>query len=418
MNIKKLLKEIDFSCPEEDVNTIKEESKRIVNLIREGLKKKKLKAEVFIGGSFAKGTLVRSKDYDVDIFVRFEDGENISNKLEKSLLKNKLGKVDKIHGSRDYFAIKQGKFVFEIIPVKKISKPKEMENVTDISYFHVNYAKRKINKKLAREIAIAKAFCKAHGIYGAESYIQGFSGYALECLIIHYKTFEKMIRELVKVKDQLILDPEKMYKKQQDIKVNINQSKLQSPVVLVDPTWKERNVLAALSRETFEKFQKAGINFLKNPNESHFEIKKINLEDIKKKARGKEFVNILITTDRQEGDIAGTKMKKFSEFLIVEMKKYFDIEMKEFVYDEKKTAELFVIAKSKKEIVRNGPPADFNLKKAVESFKRANKNVFEKDGRLYARIKINFTLSEFMRNFSKKETQKIKEMGITNFVVI
>lgn len=418
MNIKKLLEEIDFSCPKEDIEIINEESKRIVNLIKEGLKKKKLKAEVFIGGSFAKGTLVKSKDYDVDIFVRFDEGGDISDKLEKSLLKKKLGKVDKIHGSRDYFAIKQGKFIFEIIPVKKISKPKEMENVTDISYFHVNYIKRKINSKLSREIAIAKAFCKAQGAYGAESYIQGFSGYALECLIINYKSFEKMVRELAKVKEQLILDPERMYKKKQDIQININQSKLQSPIVLVDPTWKERNVLAALSKETFEKFQKVAKNFLKNPSKSYFEIKKIDIEEIKKKAKGKELIHIEITTDRQEGDIAGTKMKKFSEFLIMEMKKYFDIEMKEFIYDEKKTSELFVIAKSKKEIIRKGPPIELNMKRACESFKKSNKNVFEKDGRLYAKIKINFTLSEFVKNFSKKEAQKIKEMGITNLETI
>ena len=38
--------------------------------------------------------------------------------------------------------------------------------------------------------------------------------------------------------------------------MNLNASKLNSPIILIDPTYKQRNTLAALSNETFENFKK------------------------------------------------------------------------------------------------------------------------------------------------------------------
>lgn len=419
MNIKRLLKELDFSCQKDDFKVMKEGSDQIVHILKKEIKKRKINAEVFIGGSFAKKTLIKSSEYDVDIFVRFLEGGEISKNLERIIPKNLFGSLEKVHGSRDYFRIKDGKFVFEIIPVKKISRPKEMENVTDLSYFHVNYVKKRINEKLAREIALAKAFCKANEVYGAESYVGGFSGYALECLIIHYKDFERMLRELVKVKDKIILDPEKKYKKKESIMVELNQSRLQSPIVLVDPTWKERNVIAALSKESFAKFQEAARNFLKKPTLDFFKIKKVDCSALEREAENNEadFAHIRLKTDRQEGDIAGTKMKKFSDFIINETGKYFDVRKRVFEYNGKKGADLFVIAKRKKEVIKRGPPIEFGMERAVEAFKRANKNTFEKEGRLYARVYIKDRLSKFLKNFKDKEKEKIKSMGITKIEI-
>ena len=58
----------------------------------------------------------------------------------------------------------------------------------------------------------------------------------------------------------------------------MNSSKLTSPIILVDPTYKQRNALAALSEETFEKFKQASKKFLKNPSIKYFEIVKWDLE--------------------------------------------------------------------------------------------------------------------------------------------
>jgi len=427
MNAKRIFDEVasSLSVSKEEQKILIKESERITSLIREGLKKAKTSAEVFVGGSFAKNTLVKGEFYDIDIFVRFdwkyEDiSRLLSNVLEKLTKKNKL-KLEKLHGSRDYFRIIVRKnIIFEIVPVIKIKKPKEARNVTDLSYFHVNYVKRELKKgKLEREVILAKQFCKAQKIYGAESYVNGFSGYALECLIINYKSFEKMLKELSKAKpgERIIIDSEGLYKKKNDVLFEMNESKLGSPIILIDPTWKERNALAALSRETFEKFQDAASSFLKKPSRDFFIVKKFNLEALKEKAKKSkaEFVKIELETDKQPGDIAGTKLKKFASYLEKEMSRYFQIIEKEFDYSGKSKAAAYLIAKSKGEIIRIGPPK--TLSEHAKAFKKQNKNIFEKQGILHARIKVNFSAKKFINEFSKKYAKTIKSMDITSLKI-
>ena len=181
---------------------IKEISLEFCLGLEKKLKAKKIKAEVFIGGSLAKGTLIKKDKYDIDIFIRFDEkyrDKDISGLLESAIEK----KARKIHGSRDYYQIARGNTIIEIIPVIKIKKPEEAGNITDLSYFHVNYVKRNLNEKMRKEVLLLKKFFKAAKVYGAESYINGFSGYGAECLIIVYKSFEKALKELLKVKENI-----------------------------------------------------------------------------------------------------------------------------------------------------------------------------------------------------------------------
>jgi tRNA nucleotidyltransferase (CCA-adding enzyme) len=416
MKVKDVLKKLDFSLDKEEVKTLSKKTKELTDKIKSIVKKEKIKAEVFVGGSFGKGTLEKSDLYDIDIFVRFEKSyKELSEKLEGILNKADM-KAEKVHGSRDYFRILDGKIVFELIPVLKIKKPTDADNVTDLSYFHVNFVKKNINKKIRREIGITKKFCKAAGVYGAESYVNGFSGYAVECSMIYFKSFEKMINELLKVKEgeKKIIDIKKFYKKKEEISFRMNESKLKSPVVLVDPTWKERNILAALNDETFRNFQKTAREFLKNPSEMFFVVREKNFNEFKKNSNG-EALQVVIKTDRQEGDIAGTKMKKFSRFLLEEIRKYFEVVKMEFHYNYEKTGELFVLAKSRGEIVRKGPLTKDEKNSA--RFKKANDDVFEKEGVLYSRQKIDFTLEEFLKRLRERDAEKTKEMGITDFEI-
>ena len=270
---------------------------------------------------------------------------------------------------------------------------------------------------MAKEVLLAKQFCQAQGLYGAESYIQGFSGYALECLIIHYKSFLKMIRVLSKAKDRVVTDPEKHYKKTRDILFALNESRLQSPIVLVDPTWKERNVLAALNRESFRKFQETVKRFLKKPSREFFKEHKINVENLKKLAQKKkaEFVHLQIETDKQEGDIAGTKMKKFAGFLERELGHYFEVIEKEFEYSGREKANLYLIVKAKKEILLLGPPV--NMKEHTQAFKKKHKEVFEEKGYLFAKEKINFSAKQFLGEYKREQAKKIREMKIISLEI-
>lgn len=420
MSLKKVLSGLNFLLNEEKRKELSKEAKEIIVLFNSEIKKQKIEADVFLGGSFAKGTLTAEDGYDVDLYVRFDwKYENISEHLDSiisKLSKNTKYKIEKVHGSRDYYRLVKNEVVFEIIPVVKIKKPVEMRNVTDLSYFHVNYVKRKITAKTSREIGIAKAFCKAQGVYGAESYIQGFSGYSLECLIIYYKSFEKFLKESVKVKERVIVDPENKYKKNQAL-FEINESKLSSPIILIDPTWKERNALAALSMETFRKFQEAAKLFIKKPSNSFFEIKKFDEKafEVTAKKNKAEHLHLKISTNKQEGDIAGTKLKKFSKFLLREINEYFSVSDSHFEYNDKQDADLFIILKSKGQIVRIGPP--IKMAEACIRFKKNNKEVYEKFGYLHAKIKITDNAEQFISKFASKFDKTIKEMDITNLTI-
>ncbi len=417
MSIKDITLNLNIIPDKETIKYLKKQTKEFIELLKRETIRQKINADVFLGGSFAKNTLVKKEKQDIDIFVRFDwEYEELSSKLEKIVkdaLKGKKFRITKIHGSRDYFRVEKNNIIFEVIPVLKIRHPREARNVTDLSYFHVNYVKNKINDKLSKEIALAKTFCRAQGAYGAESYIQGFSGYGLECLILYYKSFEKMLRELAKVEgDRLIIDLKRYYKNKDEVLFQINESKLKSPVILVDPTWKERNVLASLSWRAFRKFQEAIRKFLKNPRKEFFEEKKIDINKLINKAKKSksEFLHLMIQTDKQAGDIAGTKLKKFAKFLIEEISRYFEVLQEEFEYNEKQTANVYLILKSKGEIIKIGPP--LKMTKNALAFKKANKNVFVKNELYHARINVDFNASGFLKDWMKKNARKIGEMDI------
>ena len=419
-NINSILKEVL-----EKVEPSKEELKDIENLLedfikklRKNIKTQKINAEIFIGGSFAKSTVIRKDCYDIDIFIRFDKKfKNISD-LAKKILRN-VKNVSLIHGSRDYFRIKASKdLFFEVIPVRKIKNPRKAENITDLSYSHVRYIKRKIkSEKILDDIRLAKAFCYGNNCYGAESYVNGFSGYALELLIYHYNGFLKFLRAMTKIKEKEVIDIEKYYKSKQQVLIDINAAKIQSPIVLIDPTYKQRTTLAALSDETFRKFQKTCRNFLKNPVIKAFEIEKIDLEKVRKNAKRKEYEFVLVEakTKKQEGDIAGSKLLKFYRHLGNEIEKYFKIKSRGFEYNGKKSAKYFFTVKRKPELLIRGPLE--SQKEHVKKFKKKYKKVFTKRGKIYSRKKLNFTLKKFLNDWKKKHKQKIKDMAISGLRV-
>ncbi len=433
--LKKALKKVE--PPKEDLELIENSLKYFLEEFQKKIKKMKIDAEIFVGGSFAKNTVIKKDKYDVDVFVRFPENQrfsvsktskkqkvsddkkyDISKLLEKAL--KGFRNVTKIHGSRDYFKIKIGpSFFIELIPVKKIKNPKEAENITDLSYSHVKYINKKIkSKKLLDEIRLAKAFCYANKCYGAESYISGFSGYSLELLIYYYKSFIRFVREITKIKEQKIIDIEKAYKNKSLVLMDINSAKLNSPIVLVDPTYKSRNVLAALSYETFREFQKACKKFIAKPSYSSFEIEKIDLKKIKENAKSKnyEFLLIETKTHKQEGDIAGSKLLKFYRHLEFEIKDFFSVKKKGFAYNGKKTAKFFFVVKNKGEIIHSGP--SLKDKKNVERFKKKHKNTFSKKQRIHSKRKINFTLRNFINIWKNKNKKKLREMDISSLKLL
>ncbi|MGV8151536.1 MAG: SMODS domain-containing nucleotidyltransferase [Candidatus Nanoarchaeia archaeon] len=389
----------------EDLDAINRVLKEFLIEVKQKIKTKKINASVFVGGSLAKKTIIKKQEYDVDIFVRFNKKyEDIALELENILKSTKYSKkIKKIHGSRDYFQINEKNIILEVIPTLEIKKPSEAKNITDLSYFHVGFVKKCIekNKNLALEIMLAKAFMHAQNLYGAESYIHGFSGYSLELLIIHYRTFERFLREAAKLKDEkIIIDYLGIYKNKKDILREMNESKIQGPIILVDPTYKERNALAGLNNETFLKFKKEAQEFLNNPSRDFFK-KKTVYDSIKNK---KGLIKISVKSSKQKGDIAGSKIKKFFGFFVYSLKREFDIKLAEFEYNEKENIGYyyFILENKKPEIIIGPEVTDIeNLLR----FKKMHKDAFIKENRAYAKLNHNMNFKEFFEKI--KNNKKI-----------
>lgn len=347
------------------------------------LKGARLKA--YLGGSLAKGTLTRGeKKPDIDIFVVFETEEKTFG-LGDILGKIKLpGKLKLVHGSRDYYRIDCEDFILEVIPVVKVIDPLDAVNVTDVSLRHVAYVRDAIERDsaLGDQIRLAKAFTRANRIYGAESYIHGFSGYSLEVLVIHYGSFVKFLKGL---KSGGVIDTLSQHRNKTEVLREINKAKTKGPIVVVDPTFKYRNISAGLGQKTFDEFRLVAEEFLKNPSLDFFEKKELDVGSLKEFAsrKGARFIELKLSTDRQEGDIAGTKMKKFLDYLVSEFnRKGQEILKVEFDYPGVlQNANGYIIVVEKNEVEIRGPSVD--MTEAVKKFKKAHKGYTMRKGVLY-----------------------------------
>lgn len=401
------------------------EEQKIVNTKTKALVKKlrKIKeASVLIGGSDAKGTVIRKELRDVDIFVAFNYkkysrcSSKLSDILARELKKLKI-KFIRLHGSRDYFYYSPSltynnakiRLKFEIVPILKITKPEQALNVTDVSPLHTKYIKKKILKKkeLADDIRLAKSFCYAQGCYGAESYVRGFSGYALEVLVIHYNSFMNFIRHAAKwrkemYKGKVIIDPKKFYKSKDEVLFALNESKLLSPLILIDPIQKDRNATAALNEENFNQFINACKKFLKKPSERFFVKSVIDEKVLRKLARkGEKLICIGLSLMPGKEDIIGAKLKKIFDFILEEFERNgFVVRKKIFDFSfSKSKAHFYFIIKNpllSKYVEHRGPP--ISMKEYANDFlnkwKGRSKKIFEKKGRLYAIVERKFCRAE------------------------
>lgn len=386
---KKILKKIKPS---------KEEEKIILNKIDEVLSNIKIKdAEAILGGSGAKRTWLKGT-HDIDIFVKFDynkyKNKNISKILEKEL--EKKFKITKVYGSRNYYQIIKGNFTFEIVPVFNVKKASEAKNITDVSPLHAKWVKKHSNEKLLDEIKLTKAFFKTNKLYGAESFIKGFSGYVLEILIIYYGSFNKLVSAIKKWKKPVIIDIEKHGSAK-----TLNISK-KSPLILIDPVQPDRNAAAALSEECFNKIVK-----LANKKIS-FKEKKINSKDY----------NLILKAVPNEGrrDIIGAQLLKIFEFIKYRVNKKFGIIKSNWEWDEKDNAIFYYKTKVNllpEQKLHYGPPLTAR-KIHIESFKKKYKKYKIKNKKLSIILPVKYRkINDFVKNLLKERyiKEKIKKIS-------
>jgi len=388
MDLAKVLKKIKPSKFEEYVIEKK------VNSFLKKLNKNLNDSRAIVGGSFAKGTWLKGK-YDIDIFVLFNDDTNASEYLE-SVLEVLFKNVKRIKGSRDYFQLNYMGLNFEVVPVLKINKVEEARNITDVSPLHVKWVRSKAGRKLCDEIRLTKAFARAQGVYGAETYVKGFSGYVLEILTIYYKGFENLVKGASKWKPYQVIDISKHYE-------GINKSKV-SCLIVVDPIDRERNAAAALSMDKFKKFVNSCNGYLRNKNINFFEKRKITLNDLEDK-------DLVLKVKPLEGreDVVGTKILKFLQFVEKELiGEGYKVNESDWYWDGDALIWFKVhsveLPKYKKHC---GPPLD--KKENVKEFKLKwrHEKIYTENNRLYVFIpRRNIFLKDFVKDLLKNSDIK------------
>lgn len=212
------------------------------------------------GGSYAKGTWL-SKDADVDIFIRFkkstseEKFEKISKKIGFASLKKYSPYVR--YSEHPYVEAKIYNTKINVVPFYDV-KIGEWKSSADRSTFHTKFMQKSLTLKMKNEVRVLKTFLKSNEIYGAEIAKQGFSGYVSEVLILHFGSFENIIKSISQIEENQVIGK--------------TSKNFETPIVVIDPIDSNRNLAAAISNENIGKFvlicrafkDKATLTFFKN----------------------------------------------------------------------------------------------------------------------------------------------------------
>lgn len=214
------------------------------------------------GGSFAKNTWL-AEDADIDIFIRFKKStsdkkfEKISKKIGFHALKKYFPYVR--YSEHPYVEAKIKDTKINVVPCYDV-KIGQWKSAADRSPFHTRFMGKSLTLQLRNEVRILKAFLKSNGLYGAEIAKQGFSGYVSEVLILHFGSFENVIKSISEIKEnQVIGNAEK---------------KFETPIVIIDPIDSTRNLAAAISNENLGKFVFIARSFKEKPKLEFFKQKK------------------------------------------------------------------------------------------------------------------------------------------------
>ena len=142
-----------------------------------------------------------------------------------------------------------------------VKNPEKIKSSVDRTPFHVRFVKN--NLKKPDEVRLLKQFCIANKCYGADVKTLGFSGYICELLIIKYGSFMNLAEKAAKWRACQVITFENL--KNEDA-----CSRFKTPMIVVDPVDRNRNVGAAISAEKFYTFVDACKKFITKPNKKFF----------------------------------------------------------------------------------------------------------------------------------------------------
>ena len=249
------------------VNVLEKFSNLIKHKLYNCIERKGLEIEIEEVGSFAKNTLLNDK-WELDIFVLLKNkDDNWINNNGKDLLLSCLGDFPTIikYSQHPYVTVSYMGLEADVVPTVYVEKPRKKGMGVERTPFHTNYINSKLNQCQKDDVKLLKSFLKGLSIYGAESHIEGFSGYLSELLIAYYGSFYNTLINASKWKDIVYIDIENNGDKDYLLK-----KYPKSRLIVVDPIDPYRNVAAAVSTKSLSTFILASKLYLNNPNAAFF----------------------------------------------------------------------------------------------------------------------------------------------------
>jgi len=417
----------------EKVIPTKEEREREKLIADEVLSKLKAKGvKPMLVGSLAKDTDIRGNK-DLDVFILFPcelercELERRGLQVAKELFEDMKLEYEIDYAEHPYVIGRYNKeYTIEIVPCYDTPKKK---SAVDRTPYHTKYVREKLRKNPEQrdEIRLLKQFMKGAGVYGAEAKILGFSGYLAELLVISCGSFKNVVNSAAKWKFGECIDPESSWDDKKLLKHFFSGADL----VVVDPTDKNRNVAAAVSRNVLSRFIIASRSFIENPSEEFFfpKTKEINKNEIKGEIlknmhkRGTKSVGVFFRHDRINPNTLYSQLRKTCESLKNSIEHYgFKIMKSGFWTNETANSIIlfeFEVWKLSKFERRFGPRVDMSIKNQDEfTGKYQNPKPYIEDGRLVVDTKRKFTdalevikkIIEEKKGFGKdvKEMDKIE----------
>ncbi|MEE1128720.1 MAG: CCA tRNA nucleotidyltransferase [Methanobrevibacter sp.] len=313
MDYEAILKDIKPTVDEKQ--HIDDVSFRIMNFLQKMCDAQGIDAHVNLVGSVAKNTALKGKS-DIDIFIAFPldtDKKYLKEtglKLAHSCCSEFDVEAEHHFASHPYVTTHIEGCEVDIVPCYAIEDGSQLKSAVDRTILHTRYVKDKLSDGQDEEVLLLKRFMAMTGTYGSEFKVGGFAGYLCELLIIKYGNFENTLDAAINWKFGEIIDLEDYG----------TANLFNDPLVVIDPTDKNRNVGAALRLDKMAEFIQSARNYINSDNkQDYFYPLQLNLnkENILKefKLRNSDLIAFRFSIPEMPLDTLHPQLRKTCEAL-------------------------------------------------------------------------------------------------------
>lgn len=288
--VKKALRIVKPSKLEE--RKLRKIVEKALRLAREEAEKSSEILNVTLEGSAAKNTWIKGRA-EADIFIHFDPSiskaelENRIVRLGTKIVEKLGGKPMLMYADHPYVEGVVNGVTVDVVACYEV-KPSEWRSATDRTPYHTRYVIENLKPGQEDEVRLLKGFMVGCGVYGAEIKVRGFSGYLTELLTIRYGSFLNVLREVSGWRPAIVIDLKNYYESREEVLETFRDS----PLIVVDPVDRSRNVAAAVSATRLSEFILASRLFLRNPSLRFFKRRalKPRLSEIRKMSKGRCFL--------------------------------------------------------------------------------------------------------------------------------